>query len=82
MSRSNGDVKAGTSLELSVSSGKIYYTTNGSDPRMIDGEIHPRALEFSESLVLEQDLDIRARTWIDGEWSALAEGTFSVKAVL
>ncbi|MBT5708493.1 MAG: hypothetical protein HOI66_19425 [Verrucomicrobia bacterium] len=82
MSRSNGDVKAGTTLELSVSRGRIYYTTDGSDPRTVGGEIHSRALEYSESLVLERDLDVRARTWIDGEWSALAEGTFSVKAVL
>lgn len=82
MSRSSGEVKAGTTLELSSSVGKIYYTIDGTDPRMIGGEIHPRALEYSGPLLLERDLDLRVRTWLDGEWSALAEGAYSVKAVL
>ena len=82
LSKSDGDVKAGTALRLSSSSGKIYFMLDGTDPRMIGGEIHPRAMEYTAPIQLKTDVELQARTWLDGEWSALAEGSYSVKAVL
>ena len=82
LSRTSGNVTEGTQLELESSNGKIYFTTDGVDPRLIGGEIHPRAQEYSGPIEMDRDIDLRARVWIDDEWSALAEANYLVKADL
>jgi hypothetical protein len=41
-----GEVPTGFGLVLSNDRGKIYYTTDGSDPRLPGGDINPDAIEF------------------------------------
>ncbi len=82
LSKSSGVAKTGSALTLSSTEGKIYYMLDGTDPRTIGGGVHARAVEYTEPILLDQDVDVMARTWLDGEWSALAEANFSVKAAL
>jgi hypothetical protein len=53
--------------------GKIYYTLDGSDPRLPGGTISPKALEYKEAIPFQPDLCVMARVRSDfGLWSAPA----------
>ena len=64
-------VKANGKVELSnrSSNGKIYFTTDGSDPRASGGKISAMAREYSSPLVLPQSSSLFARTLTETRWS-------------
>lgn len=71
-------------IELTITSPdtnvKIYYTSDGSDPRVAgDGEVSATALEYTELLCLDASAIIKARAKKGNEWSALSEANFIVK---
>jgi hypothetical protein len=47
MSQHGGAVASGTQVQLTAAAGAIYYTTDGSDPRLPGGAISPTALAYS-----------------------------------
>ena len=55
----------------------IYFTTDGSDPRLVGGQINPAAIQYDGQLVIESNSRIRARVLLDGEWSAVAERIYT-----
>jgi hypothetical protein len=59
-------------------SGIIYFTTDGSDPRVWGGELAPAAQVSSGPLVLTNAVFIRTRIRDGASWSALEEATFYV----
>jgi hypothetical protein len=69
-----GPVDIGASLTFSDLSGspEIYFTTDGSDPRL------PGATLFTGPVIINESLQIQARTFSDGEWSALNSALFTV----
>jgi len=77
-----GVVAPGFQPQLSSSAGTIYYTLDGSDPRLPGGGISPTALVWSAgAVVVTQDLTISARVRnSSGQWSALAQPRFLVNA--
>ena len=67
----------GESPRLALKSGTakatIYYTTDGSDPRMVGGGVSPKAVNYSAPIpVGVKGPPIKARAMIEGDWSALA----------
>jgi hypothetical protein len=58
------------------SAGAIYYTTDGSDPRTPSGAISPAAILYAGSFASAADRRIRARTLVNGLWSALADNVY------
>ena len=77
-----GTVPRGSSLVV-TSLNTIYYTTDGSDPRLTGGALNPTAtlLASGSSLPLNQSTLIKARSQsTGGEWSALTEATFTIDA--
>ncbi|MEM7262041.1 MAG: lamin tail domain-containing protein, partial [Planctomycetota bacterium] len=48
-----GDVEPGGRIDLAVGEGTIYYTNDGSDPRLEGGAIAPTATELGQSPVSE-----------------------------
>lgn len=60
----------------------IYYTTDGTDPRLPGGAIHPAAVPYSGALPITQNTKIAARTFTGSAWSALTEGEFVVNPML
>ena len=82
--QSGGVVEAGFALEMTLSADTcpdciIYYTTDGSDPRLpITGEVIPIARAYNDPVPLDTNANVQARVWRNGNWSALQEATFSV----
>ena len=77
-----GTVARGAPLAISApSGGTIYYTTNGTDPRVsFTGAVAPGARVWvaGSTLPLETSLKIKARTLTGTNWSALTEADFTV----
>lgn len=86
-SPAGGAVDAGTSVTISIPSTartSIYYTTDGSDPRLSGGDHSPEAIlvDPESAIVIEATSMIRARsrtkTVFTTSWGALSESTFRI----
>lgn len=69
-SQHGGKVSAGSGLILTNEAGDIYYTTDGSDPRLAGGGIHPNAVKINGAKS-EQTLIAAGATG----WSYLDDGS-------
>ena len=82
-SLSYGETSASSDLVTisSPDSATIYYTLDGSDPRMPGGDVHPSSLvmDVTDSLPVQAGLSLRARAFEDGKWSALSVADFTVQ---
>jgi hypothetical protein len=71
-----GQIHSGVA-SLITTTGTIYYTVNGADPRLPGGEISPEAKVYSQPVQLSQGEKLKARTATSSqsvrEWSALVE---------
>ena len=54
----------------------LYYTLDGSDPRVLGGGVAPSAVASSGPLVINTTTTVRSRVFSGGVWSALNEVTF------
>lgn len=75
-------VPAGFPVSLSAARGSVYYTTDGSDPRLPGGAVSPAAREWTEPLAIRDDVTIKARTRDRGKWSGLTQARFLVASEL
>lgn len=71
----------GSSLTLTADAGTIYYTTDGSDPRLAGGEVNPAAYVYTAPILLTRSGVIRVRVLNAGEWSPLTEGQYVIDPV-
>ncbi len=81
-SRHGGRIEPGFTLGMSVpagTSGTIYYTTNGADPRTYGtGALAAAAKSYAAPFALSGATTVKARTRDGTTWSALAEAEFTV----
>jgi hypothetical protein len=64
-------------LAMSSSQGDIYYTLDGSDPRVsITGAVSPAAVRYDGPIELSSSTCVRARAMEAGVWSALNEADY------
>ena len=79
-SQHGGNVHQGSAVTLSNpnSSGTLYYTMDGSDPRQTGGAVASGALVYSAPVSLTQSAVISARVLDDGEWSPISSPEFIV----
>jgi hypothetical protein len=79
-------------LLITAQAPELYYTTNGADPRLPGGAIHPdatfvasdpdrSAILASAELRLAQPVTVLARSRENGAWSALAERRVAAQSV-
>lgn len=72
-------ISSGYNLSISTHNGQqgtLYYTTDGSDPRMSGGAISSSAQQYSSNLTLNNSQIIKARIYNNGEWSAARTAVF------
>lgn len=63
----------------SGSPGVIYFTTDGSDPRLVGGAVNvASATTYTGAIPLASSTVVKARILRSGEWSALTSATFAV----
>lgn len=81
-----GSAAPGLRLELTLATseaqpaGLIYYTTDGSDPRLpVTGQLSPAASIYQTPLAITQTSRLKARVSNGQSWSALAEAVFTVR---
>ncbi len=78
----SGYIEIGDVFSMNTTSGSMYYTLNGSDPVVWDesgkGTISAEAVKYSDSVVLNKSMIIRARTFNNGKWSAMRSDRFIV----
>jgi hypothetical protein len=73
-----GYVPNGFGLMMSAPAGTIYYTLDGSDPRVIGGAVSGGALVYTGApITISGDVTVRARVLNGSEWSALNEADFT-----
>ncbi|MCO5051795.1 MAG: lamin tail domain-containing protein [Verrucomicrobiae bacterium] len=77
-SQFGGNITNGFKLNLSASSGTIYYTLDGSDPRLVGGAISPTAQVYTGSVTLAESGEVKARVLSGTTWSALNASVFTV----
>ncbi|MBX3746548.1 MAG: lamin tail domain-containing protein [Verrucomicrobiae bacterium] len=79
-SRHGGHVLAGQTLTLTNLTGPIYFTLDGSDPRLpFSGDIAPHARLYQEPIALTESVTLAARALDGTEWSALTVADFLVQ---
>ncbi|MGD8501947.1 MAG: chitobiase/beta-hexosaminidase C-terminal domain-containing protein, partial [Phycisphaerales bacterium] len=75
-----GEVASGFYLTINASSGTIYYTLDGSDPREpITG--NPVGTQYGGQITLNKSTHVKARVLSGGTWSALNEAIFAIGPV-
>ena len=76
-----GLVPGGFNLKLTATKGDIYYTTDGSDPRVrFANSVSGTASKYDRAggVTLTRGAQVKARTLNGGKWSALTSATFQV----
>ncbi len=76
-----GDLPRALKVMIEVpAGGMVFYTTDGSDPRMPGGANNPKAVLYGGAGVgLTADGTIKARAKIGNNWSPLTEATYHLK---
>jgi len=66
-----GEVEANLELTLTNpnSSGTLYYTIDGTDPRLPGGAVSPSAIIYNGAITISTISEIRARVKIGSNWS-------------
>ena len=77
-SQRGGAVPAGFKLSIAGKEGKIYYTTDNTDPRLPGGRVSPSAQAYTNAIKLTVSTTIKARVKFRGKWSAINEARFIV----
>ncbi|MCK4886782.1 MAG: lamin tail domain-containing protein [Planctomycetes bacterium] len=61
----------------------IYYTTNGTDPRLHGGGISPSASVYTSPIAINSTVAIKARAkYSDGKWSCLMDETYTLGSAI
>ncbi|MCX7872576.1 MAG: CotH kinase family protein, partial [Verrucomicrobiae bacterium] len=74
LSRYSGPYNAPLSMRTTI--GTIYYTLDGSDPRLSGGVISPNAIPYSGEFVPPPNSKIMARVFHTNQWSAPRTAVF------
>ena len=77
-SQHGGQMASGYVLTISNpnSGGTIYFTTDGSDPRLEGGAVSGAATQYAVGIPITADVTVKARVLDGGGWSALNEADF------
>ncbi len=72
----SGPIVPDLMLGMSAPAGTIYYTTDGSDPRLRGGGVSPSAIPFTGEVAIAQSKTVIARALSGNAWSGPTQATF------
>lgn len=84
LSHLGGSVTLGEEIIITGQGGTVYYTLDGSDPRLVGGALSPTAQPYTAgALFLNHPgpLTLKVRALREGEWSALVQANYAVQPV-
>ena len=83
VNKNRGDyITTSDSISMTAGGGTIYYTTDGTDPRLHGGATSGSASAYGSPFTLSCTTQIKARIrYASDNWSALNEATFSIGPV-
>jgi hypothetical protein len=67
----------GLTLQQTNPAGTIYYTVDGTDPRLTGGGLSPTAVAYTGPLTIQDNLSLRVRTRVGTNWSAAVDAVFT-----
>ncbi|HVY69944.1 MAG TPA: lamin tail domain-containing protein, partial [Verrucomicrobiae bacterium] len=73
-----GVISPGFQLSMTSPVGTIYYTIDGSDPRLVGGAVSPAARTYASPVTLNETTRIKARVLNASTWSAVHDATFTL----
>ena len=77
-SQHGGQLTAGQTITITAPAGTIYYTLDGSDPRVENtGAVSSAATIYTTALTITGQQTLKARVLSGGVWSALDEAVFT-----
>jgi hypothetical protein len=80
-SQQGGRVPRGFNLTMTATN-TIYYTLDGSDPRVYGtGAVSPQAQTYTSAVTLTNSVIVKARALFGTNWSALNEAAFNADAL-
>jgi hypothetical protein len=79
-SQHGGLVALNFPLSMNANDGTIYYTLDGTDPRLAGGSISPNAIEFTADVPLTSNVTVTARALDGNDWSTATQADFFVGA--
>ena len=81
LSKRGGEYYQAFKLALTAPAGEVYYTLDGSDPRVpVSSEVSASASRYSDSLSLDQQYTVvKARVLSGSAWSALAQADYTIR---
>ena len=77
-SQFGGVISKNFALTISAPAGTIYYTLDGSDPRLLGGAVAPGATVYSGAIPISQTTNVKARVLSGVTWSAMTDATFTL----
>jgi hypothetical protein len=84
-SKFGGTVQPGYLLEITrppnAPAGTIYYTLDGSDPRLPGGAVSPAAIPYAAKIRLDSPVLVRSRVLQNNVWSPVTEAPFAIDSV-
>ncbi len=75
-----GTVDNGAGLTI-TGMGSLYYSLDGSDPRLPGGAVNPQATRVTGVVTLPHSVTVKARAYANQTWSPLSEALFAVGPV-
>ena len=79
LAKRGGVIESGYELEMSAEQGAVYYTLDGSDPRLVGGGVSPVAGKYSRPVRISKTSVVKVRVLFEEEWSAIDALPFAVK---
>jgi hypothetical protein len=77
-SQHGGFVEKGLELTMTNPAGTIFYTLDGTDPRLRGGTVAPGAQGYLGPLTVNETVQVKARVNVGTNWSALNAATFTL----
>ena len=72
-----GEVPDGFLLSIKAQDGTLFFTTDGSDPKLNSIVTSPN--KSDQSFEIQQSVTVKARSLFKSQWSALTEASFTIK---
>jgi hypothetical protein len=76
-----GHVISRSTLSMPGTTGTVWYTLEGTDPRITAGGVSPTAVRYTSPVALSKSTRVKSRALSGATWSALNEAVFAVGPV-